>query len=402
MTFSPPLLLKMKISCKATVVPVAIVALLYTAACSSAGNKADSSVSASEEKTPASSKETKATLLFAGDAMTHQAQLDQARKLSGGQAYDFSDCFTLIAPDIAAADYAVVNLETPLGGGHGGYTGFPCFSAPDDYAAELKKAGFDLFLTANNHTLDRSDYGLRRTLAVLDSLRIPHTGTFRDKAEREKLVPFIADIKGIRIAFLNYTYGTNGLMPRDGAEVSLIDREAMKKEIKAAREAGAEMIAVCIHWGVEYQLHEHPSQRSLADFLLQQEVDMIIGSHPHVVQPMLIKETPSGKRVPVVYSLGNFISNMKTDDTRGGALVYVDISRDADGVCKVENMTYDTFYAAKPDPAARPGSAFRNFTVVPSYMASDSIPAAQKAWWNTFDRRSRNLFDSSNVDVPHK
>lgn len=393
----------MKILQKATVVPVAIVALLFAAACSSPVSKADSS---STESTPAvassPSKEATATLLFAGDAMTHQAQIDQAHKLSGGNGYDFSDCFTLIAPDIAKADYAVVNLETPLGGGRGGYTGFPCFSAPDSYAIELKKAGFDLFLTANNHTLDRSDYGLRRTISVLDSLEIPHTGTFRNASERQKLVPFIADINGIRIAFLNYTYGTNGLLPRDGAEVSLIDREAIKREIKAARDADAEMIAVCVHWGVEYQLHEHPSQRSLTDFLLQQEIDMIIGSHPHVVQPMVMKETPAGKRVPVVYSLGNFISNMKTDDTRGGAMVYVQISRNADGLCKVDNMSYDTFYAAKPDPAARPGSAFRNFTVVPSRMAADSIQASQKGWWNTFNRRAENLFTTSNIDVSRR
>lgn len=363
----------------ATVATAATVALLFSVACSSAGKGTDSDSATASEQQPPQPKASEATLLFAGDAMTHQAQLDRALKLGGG-SYDFTDCFRLIAPDISSADYAVVNLETPLGGGRGGYTGFPCFSAPDSYAVALKEAGFDLFLTANNHTLDRGDSGLRRTLSALDSLKIPHTGTFTNAADRTSKVPFIADINGIKVAFLNYTYGTNGITPRDGAEVSLIDRDAMKREIEASRAAGAEMVAVCIHWGVEYQLHEHATQRSLTDFLLAQEVDMIIGSHPHVVQPMLMKQTPSGKRVPVVYSLGNFISNMKTDDTRGGALVYVTISRDADGNCRVDDMSYDTFYAAKPDPAAKPGSAFRNFTMVPYAMASDSIPAAQKGW----------------------
>lgn len=394
----------MNIMRKATVVAATSVALLVLAACSSADSKNDSQIAGTSDGNAVTNrpKASKATLLFAGDAMTHQAQLDQAKKLGTNGNYDFSDCFTLIAPEISKADYAVVNLETPLGGGRGGYTGFPCFSAPDSYAVALKKAGFDLFLTANNHTLDRGDSGLRRTISVLDSLQIPHTGTFRDASERAKKVPFIADINGIKVAFLNYTYGTNGITARDGAEVSLIDRDAIKREIKSARDAGAELIAVCPHWGVEYQLHEHASQRSLTDFLLAEEVDMIIGSHPHVVQPMKMMSTPSGKQVPVVYSLGNFISNMKTDDTRGGAMVYVEINRDADGKCTIEKMSYDTFYAAKPDPSAKPGSAFRNFTVVPSAMASDSVPAAQKGWWTTFDRRSRNLFDSSNVGVTRK
>lgn len=379
-------------------------ALLLSVACSDASHgNSDSSSSQSHQAAENERKPqpTSATILFAGDAMTHQAQLDQAHKLGGGNGYDFSDCFTLIAPDVRNADYAVVNLETPLGGGRGGYTGFPCFSAPDSYAVALRDAGFDLFLTANNHTLDRSDAGLRRTIQALDSLGIPHTGTFKDAQTRSKLVPFIADINGIKVAFLNYTYGTNGITAKDGAEVSLIDRDAIKREIEASRKAGAELVCVCVHWGVEYQLHEHATQRSLTDFLLAQEVDMIIGGHPHVVQPMQMKQTPSGKRVPVVYSLGNFISNMKTDDTRGGALSLVYISRDGSGKVSVDSMAYDTFYAAKPDPAAHPGSALRNFTVIPSRMA-DSIPAAQRGWWNTFNTRATRLFDTENIDVPKR
>ena len=386
---------------KPTVASFAAVALLLGSICCSNKKSTDDSSVSSPTVAVAQSKEAKATLIFVGDAMTHQAQLDQAKKLGKNGAYDFSDCFTLIAPEITNADYAVVNLETPLGGGKGGYTGFPCFSAPDSYAVALKDAGFDLFLTANNHTLDRGDSGLRRTITVLDSLGVDHTGTFKNLSERESKVPFIADINDIKVAFLNYTYGTNGITAKDGAEVSLIDREAMAREIDKARKAGAELIAVCPHWGVEYQLHEHPSQRSLVDFLLLQEVDMIIGGHPHVVQPMVMKETPSGKTVPVVYSLGNFISNMKTDDTRGGAMVYISISRDAEGNSKVDGMSYDTFYAAKPDPTAKPGSAFRNFTVVPSSLALDSIPASQKGWWNTFNRRAENLFSTSNHSVSH-
>ncbi len=336
----------------------------------------------------------RATLLFVGDAMAHQDQIDRAKELGKATgAYDFSDYYTLIAPAIQSADYAVVNLETPLGGGKGGYTGFPCFSAPDSFAEELRRAGFDLFLTANNHTLDRSDYGLRRTITVLDSLSIAHIGTYRNAAARAKEVPFITDINGIKIGFLNYTYGTNGITAKDGAEVCLIDRPAMAKEIERTRSAGAEFIVVCVHWGVEYQLTENASQRDLANWLIDQGVDMIIGGHPHVVQPMKVVTAKSGKRVPVVYSLGNFISNMKTGDTRGGAMVWCEIERDESGDVHFLGATYDTFYAAKPHGEGT------NYQVIPSWEAT-RIPSGQQGWWHTFESSATRVLDSHNVDIP--
>ncbi|MDE6842182.1 MAG: CapA family protein, partial [Muribaculaceae bacterium] len=212
-------------------------------------------------------------LLFAGDAMQHQAQLDKARQIGGG-TYDYTGCFDLLAPEVTAADYAVVNLEVPLGGGPT-YSGYPCFSAPDSYAEALRDAGFDLMLTANNHCLDRGDRAARRTLTALDSIGVDHIGTYHDAAQRDELVPFIKDIHGIRFAFLNYTYGTNGIEPRDGVEVALIDRDRIAAEMAEARAAGAEIVVVTVHWGVEYVLLENASQRSLAQFLVDQGADLI-------------------------------------------------------------------------------------------------------------------------------
>ena len=372
-----------------------ITALLLSVSCTkgTAGDSADSVNATSLEKALSQGPDT-ISLLFVGDAMAHQGQIDRARELGGSKGYDFSDCFTLIAPTVREADYAVVNLETPLGGGRGGYTGFPCFSAPDSFAEELKRAGFDLFLTANNHTLDRSDAGLRRTIAALDSLKVDHTGTFRNAEERERLVPLIKDIRGFRIGFLKYTYGTNGITARDGAEVSLIDRDMMKREIAATRAAGAELIVVCVHWGVEYQLTEHASQRQLAQFLLDEGVEMVIGGHPHVIQPMkVIEDEKSGERRLVVYSLGNFISNMKTGDTRGGAMVTCRIVRDTEGKVHFDSATYDTFYAAKP------AGGRSNYRVIPSWMP-ESIPVSQLSWWRTFDSSARRVFDARNLSVP--
>lgn len=371
-------------------------ALICMGACGNRSLTADSTTSAATAASDSSAaKPAVATLYFVGDAMQHQAQLDRARELGAG-AYSYAGCFDLIAPTVKQADYSIVNLEVPLGGGRGGYTGFPCFSAPDSFAEALKEAGFDLFLTANNHTLDRKDYGLRRTLQVLDSLQVDHIGTYADARQREELVPFIKEVNGIKIAFLNYTYGTNGITATDGAEVSLIDRQKMEHEIKLARERGAEIVCVCVHWGVEYQLLEHQSQRDLADFLTRQGVDIIMGGHPHVIQPMhMTHNSATGRQTLLVYSLGNFISNMKTGDTRGGASLTCTIERDAEGHARVTNAFYDTFYAAKPSGGRT------NFRVIPAEMA-DSIPAAQLAWWNTFNNAAERIFQKHNTNISRK
>ena len=334
-----------------------------------------------------------ADLLFVGDAMQHQAQLDRARELAGGKGYDWNECYSLIAPDITAADYAVCNLEVPLGGGPD-YSGYPCFSAPDNYAQALKDAGFDMFLTANNHCLDRGDKGARATLMALDRLGVDHVGTYADSLQRTQRVPFVREIKGIKVGFLNYTYGTNGIEPRDGIEVSMIDRDRMAREIKATREAGAEIVVVAVHWGVEYVLLPGQAQKDLARFLVDQGVDMVIGGHPHVIQPMeVVRNEAEDKDVLVVYSLGNLISNMKTADTRGGALVKARIERGADGKARFVRAAYDTFFSQKPHGPRG------NFKVVPSRMA-DRIPAAQKAHWELFDRNARRIFNQHNRNVP--
>lgn len=336
-----------------------------------------------------------AELLFAGDAMQHQAQLDRAKELGGGARYDYSDCFTLIAPEVTQADYAVVNLEVPLGGGND-YTGYPCFSAPDSYAQALKDAGFDMFLTANNHSLDRRDKACRRTITVLDSLGVDQIGSFHDDQDRREKVPFIKNINGMRFGFLNYTYGTNGIEPKDGAVVALIDKDRMANEIRQTREAGAEMVVVAVHWGIEYVLLPNSVQKDLAKFLVDQGVDMIIGGHPHVIQPMeIVRNEKENKDVLLVYSLGNFISNMKTADTRGGALVRARVSRDPDGKVRLKGADYDTFFSAKP------AGAGTNFKVIPSWMP-EQIPAGQMDHWLLFDRGAQKIFDAHNVNVPRR
>lgn len=328
------------------------------------------------------------TLVFAGDAMQHAAQLDAARQADG--LYDYSDCFTDIAPLISGADYAVVNLETPIGG-KGPYTGYPCFYAPASFADALVDAGFDLMLTANNHTLDRHARGLRSTISELDRRGIPHLGTYTDKEARGKALPMIQNIGGIRVGFLNYTYGTNGIEPRDGVVVDYIDRQLIADDVAYTRLHGAEVIVVAVHWGDEYRLLPNASQRSLADYLTGLGVDMIIGGHPHVIQPMEMRYSAEyGKNILVVYSLGNFISNMRTRDTRGGALVRVTVSREADGRARVSAADYQLHFTVPPGHG-------RNFHVVPA-----DEPVDNRAWrgaCDAFTREAGRIFDQHNVGV---
>lgn len=336
-----------------------------------------------------------ATVLFAGDAMQHQAQLDQALIEGDGKRYDYSECFRWIAPVVTEADYAVVNLEVPLGGGPR-YSGYPCFSAPDSYAQALADAGFDMMLTSNNHCLDSGMKAARRTLSALDSIGVDHVGTYHNAADRESKVPFIKDINGIKFGFLNYTYGTNGIPVRDGMEVALIDRDKIAREMKRTRDAGAEILVVTMHWGIEYVLHENAVQRDLADFLIKQGADMVIGGHPHVIQPMkMVRDEKRQQDVPVVYSLGNLISNMKTGDTQGGAYMRVRVERDEDGKARVKWADYDTFFCAKPTGKGT------NFTVIPSDR-TDHIPASQLNNWKIFDRSSSKVFDAENVNIPRR
>lgn len=326
-----------------------------------------------------------AELLFVGDAMQHVAQRDAARTANG--SYDFSRCFEAVAPIVRSADFAVANLETPVACPP--YAGYPCFSAPASYSRALKDAGFDMCLTANNHTLDRGPAGLRSTVATLDSQAIVHLGTYPTAQARNQALPLIRNVNGIKIAFLNYTYGTNGISPRGGVVVDYIDRQLMADDVEQARGAGADLIAVCIHWGDEYHLLPNTFQRNTADFLEAIGVDLIIGGHPHVIQPMELRPNRyhPEKKVFIVYSLGNFISNMKTPDTRGGAVARVRLCRKPGEPAQIVDADYRLVFT---EPGTSPAD---NFRVVP--LEDTAIPQASE-----FARRARAVFDGHNICVP--
>lgn len=330
------------------------------------------------------------SLLFAGDAMQHGPQINAARQKDG--TYDYSPCFKYLEPDIKAADYAVVNLECPLAGKP--YGGYPNFSAPDEYALQLQTSGFDLLLTANNHCLDKRDAGLILTIKTLDKFNIPHIGTYLSKSARTSQVPLIVDIKGFKIAMLCYTYGTNGIPVQGDVVVDYIDRNRISSDIDLARTLGAEAICVNLHWGIEYKLLPVESQRTLADWLIEEKgVDLIIGGHPHVIEPMQIRHSSTfDKDVLLIYSMGNFISNQNGDDSRGGAIVKVKLLVTT-GAIKDIKASYKLFFCQKPKYSGE------NYVLIPSDR-EDLIREDSRNAFNVFMRNARWIFNNHNISVP--
>ncbi len=266
-------------------------------------------------------------LLFAGDIMGHAPQIKSA-EVTAGKKYDYTPCFKYIKPVLERADLAIGNLELTLPG-KAPYTGYPMFRSPDDLATALKDAGFDILVTANNHSNDSHGTGVLNTIKTVRELGFQQTGTFKNAADRGASYPLMVYKNNFKIALLNYTYDTNGLPTEAPTIVNLIDTAQISADLREARARKPHYIIVVMHWGIEYQLKENEEQRRLAKFLIRNGADMVIGSHPHVVQPIRNEQVkmPDGstKEAIVVYSLGNFISNQQQPNTDGGILFQVDL-----------------------------------------------------------------------------
>ncbi len=292
---------------------------------------------------------TQAHLVFVGDVMGHDPQIEAAYFTDLG-GYDYNHVFQYVKPTVEKADYAVANLEVTLAGKP--YKGYPQFSSPDSLAKALQWAGFDMLLTANNHSCDRNVSGMIRTLDVLDGYDIPHIGTYRTAAERANTYPFIQEIKGIKVAFLNMTYGTNGLKESYKIPwymVNYLDKEQMAKDIQAAKDKGAECIIACTHWGAEYQRNADSYERQNAAFLFSQGVDIVIGGHPHVIQEVEEVNIPgdtTGKKGLIFYSHGNFVSNQRARYKDGGLLTHVWLKK-VDGKVVVERYGFTPTWVHK-------------------------------------------------------
>ena len=278
-------------------------------------------------------------LLFAGDAMCHTPQIDSAREQDS--LIDFRPAFEGVKYLFDQADIAIVNLETTISA-NSKYSGFPYFASPAEYADALAWLGADVALLANNHCCDKGAKGIRATVAKLDSLSIAHTGAFHSKEEYEKNNILRFEHNGIKLSLLNYTYGTNGNPIPKECVVNLIDTVKIADDIALASE-GTDCVVACMHWGYEYQRQPAQSQRKLAAFLHRHGVDIVVGSHPHVVQPYVATDS-----LITLYSLGNFISNQQDRHTDGGLLAEIEIEKVNDSICNYSLRTIPVWVKKNP------------------------------------------------------
>lgn len=268
----------------------------------------------------------RASLAVVGDIMVHDYQYEEAYDPETG-AYDFMHNFQDVKRYFQGYDAVIGNLELTFGGAELPYASFPCFNTPDSFLDALRDAGFTLVTTANNHSMDTGKKGLLRTLDQLDAYGIAHVGTYRSQEERDRIL--IQEINGIRFAFLSYTYGTNGIPVPEPYLVNHIEETQMLSDIRQAQEA-ADVVVVLPHMGNEYETQPREQFVAWADAMFAAGADIVLASHPHVLQRMEYRQVDHGEGVHdgfLIYSLGNFISSQTTPPRNASIVLHLEIEQ---------------------------------------------------------------------------
>ena len=284
-----------------------------------------------------------------GDIMCHNSNYNDAYN-SDTDTYDFSYVFQDIAKYFENDDITIGNLETTLAGKEIGYSSYPTFNTPEILATDLKELGLDVLATANNHSLDKGYVGIENTITELDNAGISHTGTYNSQESSEQYL--VKDVNGINIAFLNYTYGTNGIAIPSGREycVNLIDRDKIQSDLNNVKALGSvDLICVIIHWGTEYRLTPTDEQEELANFMFENGADIILGGHSHCLEPMekrtITLEDGTTKDGFIVYSLGNFMSGQNKSYTRQSVILQLQITKNGEtGAITIDKIEYVPIY----------------------------------------------------------
>lgn len=335
------------------------------------------------------------SLIFIGDIMGHGPQITCAYD-SNTKTYNYDGNFKYISDVMSDADYTIANLEVTLAGPP--FKGYPQFSSPDNLALACQNAGVDVLVTSNNHSCDRGGEGIVRTIEVLDSFRIMHTGTFKDSIERYENYPLIIESNCMRIAILNYTYGTNGLPYPAPTIVNMLEKELIQKDMQVAKSKNVDKIIVVTHWGSEYKHEPVQEQIDMGEFIFEQGADIIIGSHPHVLEKM-VWEKPEGENEKlIVYSLGNFVSNQRKPGTDGGAMFKLTLHKKGEETSIKEagyilTWVYVTDASGKKEYHILPASKYENN---PDFF--DTKDNYDKMM--DFVKSSRELFNAQNENVP--
>lgn len=274
--------------------------------------------------------------IAAGDNIIHENVYTDARnRAKNGEKYDFIDMYTDIADTVKNADLAFVNQETPLGGDELGISGYPNFNGPQDAGKALVELGFDIVNIATNHMLDKKEAGLKGHIDFWNSQPVTLLGGYYDKDDYENIR--VVEKNGIKIAFLSYTYGLNGMTLPASSKlyIPLIDANEITRMIGKAKDI-SDIVFVVMHWGTDGSTRVTDEQKSLAKTIADAGADAIIGMHSHTIQPMEWMTGSGGNRTLVIYSLGNLISTQYENYTMVGGIAKFDIVKDKDG-CRVEN-----------------------------------------------------------------
>jgi len=312
-----------------------------------------------------------AELCFVGDLMCHSTQFNYARVEA--DSFDFTGVYREVKNYLSAADLTVGNLETVIAGENIGYSGYPYFNAPDDFIYALKDAGFDLLVTANNHALDQGWEGVKRTIEVINENKIHRTGTYLSQEDRDSIRIF--QMNSIKIAILAYSENTNGLPIPKGKDfvINLIDEEVIQRDIIEAREKNVDVVLVHLHYGPEYNREPSDDQKEVVNKIIQFGADIIIGGHPHVIQPVDFFKTNNTKLDSgfIAYSMGNFISNQRWRYSDVGLILNIQISK---------NILTDSIYISAVNYL--PTWVFkgetekgREYVILPSQLSDDSTYA---------------------------
>jgi hypothetical protein len=373
---------------------VAVLLLLLPAACSSGAGQ----VAAPSSPAPPPAVRTTAppappapttsaapagvTLAFSGDMLVSDELRAQAGRNAGGAGFDFGPMLADVTPVISAADWAVCHQETPISADNAALSGYPAFNAPTELAAAEKAAGYDSCTTASNHTVDKGLPGVRATLDTLEAAGLRHVGSARSAAESRRFTVY--PVRGVRVGHLAYTYGLNGIPAPTPWAVNLIDPARIRADAAAIRRAGAQFVVVSLHFGTEKDQTPTAYQRETVDAVLASpDVDLVIGHHAHVVQP--IQRRPDGRWV--VFGLGNLLAQQAlqpgegtTPPHRDGVIVRVTIAPGPTGRYAVSRVGYVPTFVQAPADVVRLAPAFsrrRTSAVLRSLGApiTDDTPA---------------------------
>ncbi len=262
-------------------------------------------------------------LIAAGDILMHNTEIWSGEQADGTYKFDF---FGPVQALISSGDYASADFEAALAGSQSGYTGYPLFNSPDEMAMTMRQAGFNLIVTANNHVLDRGIKGALRTLQVLRGAGLDTLGVYSSQTEADSFL--IKNIRGVKVGYLAYTYGSNGIpLPKDYPYlVNLLDKQRVLGDIARIRPQ-VDFLVLVLHWGNEYQVEPTAEQKTLASDFLAAGADVILGSHPHVVGPMQVVQAGAGAKV-IAYSLGNFIGDQHGVERNSGVILNIKVTKD--------------------------------------------------------------------------